>query len=93
MNCATTNAVFVNEKLLFRNGINTSVFAPSKNVHKKGVFRFCVRFGFWGYACLGLGLSVCTKLFEIFCLVRFYFLGFGRFLGRCFLGDGCRFLL
>ncbi len=67
--------------------------APFKNVHKKGVFRFCVRFAFRGYTSLELGLSVCTKLFEIFFFVRFYLLGFDRFLGRYVLGNGCRFLL
>ena len=58
-----------------------------------GVFRFCVRFDIWGYASRELGLSVCTILFEIFCLVRFYLLGYGRFLDGCLLGDVCRFLL
>ena len=34
----------------------SQILAPSKNEPKKGVFRFLVRFGFWGYASLELGL-------------------------------------
>ena len=61
-------------------------FMNRKNVHKKGVFRFCVRFDIWGYTCLGLGLSVCTKLFEIFMFGTFLFAWLWSVFGWIFFG-------